>query len=101
MEKFKGTPGPWNVLNESIPARVDAGNLIIAFVGDEHLGWKTGGDHIAYGIALDIEMSNARLIAAAPELLEALRACLPWVNNGIARDAHVKAIAAIKKALGE
>lgn len=45
--------------------------------------------------------SDANLIAAAPDLLEALQACLGWVNNNVARDAHGKAAAAISKALGE
>lgn len=47
------------------------------------------------------EETDARLFCSAPELLEALQECLGWVNNGVARDVHNKAIAAIAKATGE
>lgn len=79
MEKFKGKPGPWHWEGKVL-------------CNDAHI---VGGDGWTFNDA------DKKLIAAAPELLEALQACLPWVNNGIARDAHVKAIAAINKALGE
>lgn len=48
-----------------------------------------------------IHRADVRLMEAAPDLLEALQACLGWVNNGVARDVHEKALAAISKALGE
>ncbi len=65
-----------------------------------------GGVDIAgtptYNWDKDEQWHNAYLIAAAaPELLSALQACLGWVNNDIARDAHNQAITAINKALGK
>lgn len=48
-----------------------------------------------------IHRADVRLMEAAPDLLEALQACLGWVNNGVAREVHEKARAAISKALGE
>lgn len=79
MKEFKGTPGPWHW-------------------DEEGLGNK---NHIVFGKEYPAEMTskaNKDLIAAAPELLEALqdlesRACI-YVNTS-------KAMAAIKKALGE
>lgn len=92
MKEFKGTPGRWSASDdeESMATSVIISDSldIIAVVG-------------TYMTSYEEDYANANLIAAAPELLDALQACLPWVNNGIARDAHVKAIAAIKKALGE
>ena len=79
MKEFKGTPGPW-------------------YWDEEGLGNK---NHIVFGKEYPAEMTskaNKDLIAAAPELLEALqdlesRACI-YVNTS-------KATAAINKALGE
>ncbi|HGH4619155.1 TPA: hypothetical protein ACJIWO_000198 [Enterobacter cloacae] len=79
---MKHTPGPW-------------------YWDSEGLGSK---DVLVFGKGYPFEMTseaNKRLIAAAPDLLEALQACLGWVNNGVAREAHEKARAAISKALGE
>lgn len=100
MEEFKGTPGPWMVTTwsdatfsnvaSSIYQQIDAGKGYF----DEHQ--KSGFSLFGY-----MNEHDANLIAAAPELLEALQECLPWVNNGIARGAHNKAIAAINKALGK
>lgn len=87
MKEHDYTPGPWHVSNE--------GKLVIRddewFVPVATAGYATN----------DEELATANLIAAAPDLLEALQACLGWVNNGVARDAHEKAVAAISKALGE
>jgi len=79
MKEFKGTPGPW-------------------YWDEEGLGSK---NHIVFGKEYPAEMTskaNKDLIAAAPELLEALRdlesrACI-YVNTS-------KAKSAINKALGE
>ena len=82
MTQFKGTPGPWIVGgNEGNKLSVNADPYFVALVDEG-----------------DSQEANARLIAAAPELLEALqdlqaRACI-YVNTS-------KAEAAINKATGE
>ena len=82
MKEFKGTPGPWVVGgNEGNKLSVNADPYFVALVDEG-----------------DSQEANARLIAAAPELLEALldleaRACV-YVNTSKAKDA-------ISKALGE
>lgn len=91
MKEFKGTPGPWFEHREGfstvyIEARIGGGMIQeVAACGTCDKG-------------SDQQSANAKLIAAAPELLEALqdlesRACI-YVNTS-------KAIAAINKALGE
>lgn len=82
MTQFKGTPGPWFVGgNEGNKLSVNADQYFVALVDEG-----------------DSQEANTRLIAAAPELLEALqdlqaRACI-YVNTS-------KAEAAINKATGE
>lgn len=82
MTQFKGTPGPWIVGgNEGNKLSVNADPYFVALVDEG-----------------DSQEANARLIAAAPELLEALqdlqaRACI-YVNTS-------KAEATINKATGE
>lgn len=82
MAQFKGTPGPWSVGgNEGNKLSVNADPYFVALVDEG-----------------DSQEANACLIAAAPELLEALqdlqaRACI-YVNTS-------KAEAAITKATGE
>lgn len=76
MKEFKGKPGPWHWEGKVL---CNDANIV-------------GGDSWTFGAA------DKKLIAAAPELLEALqdlesRACI-YVNTS-------KANAAIKKALGE
>lgn len=59
MSEFKGTPGPWyrgGVENNKVS--INAGNYFVALVDES-----------------SAQLANARLIAAAPELLEALQAC--------------------------
>ncbi|WP_025155121.1 hypothetical protein [Morganella morganii] len=79
--EFKGTPGPWYTSNE--------GRLLVR---DEE--WQCV---IADGIGCndeEEEVANARLIAAAPGLLEALIELRKLVTH------HDQADAAINKALG-
>lgn len=85
MTQFKGTPGPWTGKDVGIAKQDDVG-LQLGFIMTFD---KKRRDECA---------ANARLIAAAPELLEALqdlqaRACI-YVNTS-------KAKAAIAKATGE
>ncbi|HHL0251503.1 TPA: hypothetical protein ACQZPM_005141 [Klebsiella pneumoniae] len=79
MKGFKGTPGPWRLRNRLTSIDVD-----IPAEGP-------------YDTITDIQdIHDARLIAAAPELLEALldleaRACV-YVNTSKAKDAIAKAL---------
>lgn len=96
MEKY--TPGPWHVDivigGEHIPS-IFAGRVKVASLNPYLVGQNEVGDR----------MANARLIAAAPELLEALRGlltpcrCDPTPGTACA---HVLAAeAAIARATGE
>ena len=102
MSAFKGTPGPWEFVPESEEDRygdVDMGGFRSAS------GWvcKFGDGRLYYPLeGTPPEPADARLIAAAPELLEALELVL---GNGLDSEglaaAHAKARAAIAKATGE
>ena len=61
MSKFKHTPGPWEICSLSGDIIVTEQNTIMV----TNKGIRGRGDS-------DIDIANARLIAAAPEMLEAL-----------------------------
>jgi hypothetical protein len=67
---MKHTPGPWNFYKTPWGAKVtDVQDVTVADVPQQPLDtWK----------AID----NARLIAAAPELLAALRGLVQWEDSG-------------------
>ena len=86
MSELKATPGPWEC-HES------------AFMAD-------GSDKRAYFIVEADGMRgkskyNAHLIAAAPELLEALQAMIDYAGQPISHPAAQLARAALAKARGE
>lgn len=86
----KHTPGPWKI--------VDAWNYyMVEGQNDEEIIWQDGPYQTP-----TINKANACLIAAAPDLLEALEAIVG--NSSIQRvsdELHAKARAAIAKAKGE
>lgn len=93
MEEFRGTPGPWHGKDVAI-CRQDSAGLQLGFI-------MTGSEsRAAEGLA------NAYLIAAAPELLEALQVSVSVIKN-MADPSQSKtfalelANAAIAKALGK
>lgn len=103
---IKHTPAPWRVSSES-PRIIqkdyraigsDAGFLIASTMGHDNSGF--------YASEQEAD-ANARLIAAAPELLEALEACTKAMAsvlpdfNPYDQAAYDKARAAIAKAKGE
>jgi len=107
MKESKHTPGPWvhNPTDEPQNAdrhvRVDDGQWLRVIAKVKH-GEK------------DNARANARLIAAAPDLLEVLERLIAWHENPSARVAHccvcgqtypdeawMDARAAIRKATGE
>lgn len=86
MKEFKGTPGPWSAFDYEI------------FGGD--------GNHIidmTYSCRTDVSVdkANTQLIAAAPELLDALQFIINDCSRMIPKRAKDKANSAIKKALGD
>lgn len=98
MKEFKGTPGPW----------------IVGFVNSNDDIWIMNDDSSSVAIAEsktgdgylwspDTVVKNANLIAAAPELLEALQIILDPVTTYLpsTSEESKKAWAAINKALGE
>ena len=122
----KHTPGPWKVSQPSYwinaPHCCERGPMHVA----DARGWGhlTGKGHGAHGMeakeAIAIQEANAKLIAAAPDLLAACQAMAEWdaaenqlppydSDNGasfdqcmaLCRDAFDKARAAIAKATGE
>lgn len=70
MKKFKGTPGPWQVV-DTYQEYNSEGPQIIVWDGDE----QAAGPICDMGEMGDMNygesLANAKLIAAAPDLLEA------------------------------
>jgi hypothetical protein len=87
MKTQKHTPGPWAVetnLNEyGSPLNVnkDAATTIASCDGDSGVGDSKEAE------------ANARLIAAAPDLLAALRRAVPWLGKLIADNGHADSAA--------
>lgn len=94
MSKFKGTPGPWIVDRTVIRGDADHLGRTVAVASTLNVAWPFGRR------AIKEEPYNAHLIAAAPELLDALMELADWYreHTGLPPTA---ANAAIAKALGE
>ena len=97
----KHTPGPWILDEESID--------LLDFELETHRIWiNADGMHIGYvdGPRTEERKANARLIAAAPDLLEALKEIVKSLadqdDEGMIEhvDPMIKARAAIAKATG-
>ncbi len=92
--RAKHTPGPWlqvgawvEVERDDIP---DICTCNPRDIGQDHLKWNWKTVH-----------ANARLIAAAPDLLEALKDVLPELESIGPLEKFERARAAIAKATGE
>lgn len=96
--KTTHTPGPWTIDGRTYDiARADTHNADVM----EIVTIRHRMDEIAYVPSLDT--GNARLIAAAPDLLEALQRIVAWADAGC--DPSSKSIEAaralIKRVTGE
>ena len=73
---FKGTPGPWFLQSDRSgyywlgPKDCDP---MSAVIGD-------GSSWGKYAQGIDVDGPDAHLIAASPELLEALQSALEWID---------------------
>ena len=89
----KHTPGPWYVFNETA-VRSRNQHPAVAKCDTTH----------GLGVWADVERANARLIAAAPDLLAALENILSRFDDDnlkLTVDAIQESRAAVKKAKGE
>ena len=80
MNKFKGTPGPWKCLREGV-------NNHYIRISSTKVGERFAVANVLIPLYDDVHereaketRANARLIAAAPELLEALQMALEWID---------------------
>lgn len=95
----KHTPGPWRIEIEDSPD-AEWSRRWPNIIADEY---EVVGTEGMYG-DLETDMANARLIAAAPELLQSLQEVIQYFDapgDGCFSDAQLaKARAAIAKATG-
>ena len=103
MAEVKHTPGPWVVIADESAAQVKGFPCI------ESDGYTVVGLEGMYG-DIETDFANARLIAAAPDMLEALQAAQSMhqrycdrvgAADGWARDLKAIIDAAITKATGD
>lgn len=99
MPEHKHTPGPWSVAGVTIYSLNK--NEVNRFDARVQQGWDDSQERTSRA---ECE-ANARLIAAAPDLLEALEAMLEAYDDGVGKDWErpywLKAHAAIAKATGQ
>jgi len=110
------TKGPWKVgkWKDGHEVWVDAPNGDQDFKYGKWEGLATvygNEDHVDFNESHEKCLANAHLIAAAPELLEALQACTQWMESLRASgdagnwdwedDQYTKAMSIIAKATGE
>lgn len=96
MQKFKGTPGPWE-------SKTIHGDLKVIQKGSYE---KLAPGMVSYCCVTELENKHdAKLIAAAPELLESLQEMVGslgvMVTDAESCPEIIKARAAIAKALGK
>ena len=97
----KHTPGPWEI---SDTVHID-GNGTYRRIQQPHFGGDIVGlvcvAHLANSDLNGSGPANARLIAAGPELLQALQDALQYLQHHLPDEALVPHRAAIAKATGE
>lgn len=104
MKEFKGTPGPW------IADKTSRAVGPVSHEDDQSYGILIPVAWVEFDQDAGIQTSNQRLIAAAPELLEALKELISGYEDReksgmfdmlVHGDLIEKANVAINKALGE
>lgn len=95
MKEFKGTPGPW------VADKTSRAIGPISRDDDQSYGILIPVAWVEFDTEVEIQASNQNLIAAAPELLEALIKLVDVVDDMVHGPSTDAAHTAIKKALGE
>lgn len=99
MKEFQGAPGPW------IADKTSRAVGPISHDDDQSYGMVIPVAWVEFDQDEGIQASNQRLIAAAPELLEALQKMVSKAHKQNWNDAYPEELqsaqAAINKALGE
>ncbi|VYT37735.1 hypothetical protein [Citrobacter amalonaticus] len=95
MKGFKGTPGPW------VTSKTDRSIGPISRDDDQSYGMILPCAWVEFDVDEGIQQANASLIAAAPDLLEALQEIVKMLDDAGCEAATVKAHSVISKALGE
>lgn len=95
MKEFQGTPGPW------IADKTSRAVGPVSHDDDQSYGILIPVTWVEFDQDVEIQASNQRLIAAAPELLEALIKLVDIVDDMVHGPSTDAAHAAINKALGE
>lgn len=101
MTNITHTSGPWSNLchpdnNEDTATIVDPDGRIVALATADSFPIPA----IYPYVSVEEAIGNARLISAAPELLEALETIINGTGAGLSSDAYKKADLAIAKARG-
>ena len=82
MAQTAHTPGPWK---QVIHGENYEGSYIAIYSGDRWISEAKGGGGIGFSLVGPSDNSqiaaNAALIAAAPDLLAALQACYPYMQD--------------------
>lgn len=79
---MKHTPGPWNTVGPIVRSRLKD-------LADFRVGWTSKGDP---NFEVPESEANARLCAAAPDMLQALRLLLDRIASGSGKNAiHLSA----------
>lgn len=99
------TPGPWEAIYESKASELHSVPFWKINAGQGRLTYPDkGGQQIGFGLSGIIRGCDARLIAAAPDMLEALQAIVKHADDTDGGRASVELIedaeAAIAKATG-
>ena len=107
MEEFKGTPAPWRVDDQDPTFHGVASDTYHQIKAGA--GYLVGGENKGFGLSGVMSIHDANLIAAAPELLDALQDFMANASGEAESCGHSfecvcrfdKAKAAIAKALGK
>lgn len=99
MSELMHSPGPWVIDEVASFAKREVGHMVYAMGGDGYHGHLVCKLHHAHA---DNQTANARLIAAAPELLQSCREllcnCEIYLGPMLCGGEMTKARAAIEKA---